>query len=126
MFTYTGDPSVSNRDKIRFLIGDTVEANAHFQDEEISWLLMEWGDVYVAAIAGCEILSGRYAAKAQTSKSVGDLSISETFTSASAEFRTLADRIASMRSRLNPPKLVANPNTLGAGFRVGIHDNGRG
>lgn len=115
MFTYTGDPSVSTRDKVRFLIGDTEEATAHFQDEEITYLISEWGDAYSAAQAAAEILAGRYAHKAQSSKSVGDLSISESYSSASAEFRALAESLSAQSKRKGGAKVPiprANANAL--------------
>lgn len=115
MFTYTGDPSVSSRDKVRFLIGDTIAAEPHFQDEEIAYLLSEWSDVYDTARAAAEILAGRYAHKAQVSKSVGDLSVSETYTAASNEFRLLAESIFAQKKRKNGslnPLARANANAL--------------
>ena len=136
-FTYTGDPSVSNRDKVRFLIGDTISAEPHFQDEEIAWMLGEWGgDVYQASRAACEVLSGRYAHKAQVSKSVGDLSISESYGAQSASFLALADRIAAQYQRSNVPKprinlqaITATGNktitTYATDFVTGMQDNGR-
>lgn len=135
MFTYTGDPSVSDRDKIRFLIGDTISTDAHFQDEEIAWMLGEWaGDVYKAAQAACEILSGRYAHKAQVSKSVGDLSVSESYGAQSTSFLVLADRIAAMNTRANVPSVRVNQNALkststrvattqNSDFYMGLQDN---
>jgi hypothetical protein len=140
MFTYTGDPSVSNRDKVRFLIGDTLPADPHFQDEEIAYMLSEWGDVYDAARAAAEVLAGRYAHKAQTSKSVGDLSISETYSSASEAFRTLARDIFEQKKRKtgsDKPIVRVNANSLKnssqrsydertTDFFVGMQDNGRG
>lgn len=122
-FTYTGDPSVSDRDKVRFLIGDTISAEAHFQDEEIAWLITQWGDVYTAARAGAEVLSGRFAAKANTSRSVGDLSVSESFTAQADQFRALADRIAQMAQRQAPATPIANTGSLTARqFSVGLTD----
>lgn len=139
-FTYTGDPSVSTRDKVRFLIGDTISAEKHFEDEEIQYLVTEWGEVYSAARAAAEILAGRYAHKAQSSKSVGDLSISESYSSASAEFRLLAVSIEAQRTRkggaqnprarinLNSIKSTGNRTALNptTDFIVGGMDNLKG
>lgn len=137
-FTYTGNPSQSDRDKIRFLIGDTISADAHFQDEEITWMLSEWSnDVYKAATAACEILAGRYAHKAQVSKSVGDLSISESYGAQSSSFLALADRLKAQHLSKNVPsprvsanalkstanRTVTNPTT---DFTVGGMDNLKG
>ena len=39
-FTWTGDPSASTLETIRWLIGDTVEASAKFQDAEINYAMI--------------------------------------------------------------------------------------
>ena len=48
-FTYSGDPSSSSSDFVRFLIGDTDSTDALLQDEEIAHLLAETPDVRMAA-----------------------------------------------------------------------------
>lgn len=111
-FTYTGDPSVSARDKVRFLLSDTIQTEVHFQDEEIAWLLNEWADVYDAAAVGADILAGRYAHQSDYSKSVGDLSLSESFGNQADKFRALASQIRLMRFRKYHPTWVANSDAL--------------
>lgn len=81
-FTYGGlpDSTTTNgrRDAVRLLVQDTVQSTAHFQDEELDFFLLEnGGDVWSAAADACEQLASGGA----TSKSVGDLSISDTATS---------------------------------------------
>jgi hypothetical protein len=41
-FTYSGDPSTSTRNYVRFLINDTNSTDALFSDEEIAYLITEW------------------------------------------------------------------------------------
>jgi hypothetical protein len=131
-FTYVAP--TSDRDKVRFLIGDTVSAEAHFQDEEITYLVTTWGNVYDAAITAAEILAGRYAHRSNYSRSVGDLSISEQYGSSAAEFRSLAASLRTQRDRLAPPTPVINPqsikntgdklvSTYNSDFYTGLHDN---
>lgn len=38
-WTYTGDPASSELDKYRFLIGDTIQTQPIYQDEEINFVL---------------------------------------------------------------------------------------
>lgn len=133
-FTYTGDPAGSNRDKVRFLIGDTTSADAHFQDEEIAYLLSVWGDdVFDAAIAGAELLAGRYAHLTNYSRSIGDLSISEQYGSSATEFRELARSLRMQKDTLTPPSPVINAQAISntgdktvttykTDFYTGIHD----
>jgi len=131
-FTYVAP--TTDRDKVRFLIGDTVSAEAHYQDDEITYLLTTWGNVFTAAIATAEILAGRYAHRSNYSRSVGDLSISEQFGSAAIEFRNLADRLRRQRDLLSPPTPVINAqsikntgdkvvSTYSSDFYTGLHDN---
>lgn len=58
--TYSGDPSESNRDYVRFLLGDTIEGDFLFGDAEIDGLLTLKGNVYAAAVVGAESLAARF------------------------------------------------------------------
>lgn len=138
-WTYTGDPSVSDRDKVRFLTGDVVStAEATLSDEEIEYLLDEWAnDVYDAAEAGCLMLAARFTGKATTSKSVGDLSLSKDYSGAAKQFQEQATRISGMRNRKSPPSPWVSPKNLvraderselgeqGHEFYTGVQDNHR-
>ena len=130
-FTYV-EPT-TDRDKVRFLIQDTDSNDAHLQDAEITYLLTTWGNVYDAAIAAAEIISGQYANKTNYSRSIGDLSISESYATSAAEFRTLADRLRAQKNDLYPPTVKVNAQAListaertqtvfNTDFRTGLHD----
>ena len=110
-FTYI-DPTNSNRDKVRFLIQDTDSTNPHMTDEEVNWLISEWADVYDAASAAADILAGSYAHKANYSKSVGDLTLSETFSTQSERFQALASTLRLSRMRRYVPRWVASADAL--------------
>lgn len=72
-WTYSGDPADSNRDSVRFLVGDTDEAQAKISDEEIAWLLTENGsNLYRTASSAALLLSAKFSDRTQ--KTVGDLS----------------------------------------------------
>ncbi len=90
---YSGDPATSTKDAVRFLLGDTVEADPQMQDEEIDYLLTLHADPTTAAIAGARALVGRYTAQAVKSKSVGDLRIE--FEDRAKAFRDLAKTLSS-------------------------------
>lgn len=134
-WTYTGDPSVSDRDKVRFLIGDTDTTDQLVSDEEIAWQLGVVGDnVYQAAHDLCVALAAKFARLA-TSKSVGGLSLS--YADRSASFYGLADRILDLASRRDVPTPWIDPKNIktaterdelgmqGHEFFTGIHDNKR-
>lgn len=59
-WTYDGTPGSSDRDAVRFLIGDTDTNDQLVTDEEIAWLLTSEANVYLAAAAACNaIISGQ-------------------------------------------------------------------
>jgi hypothetical protein len=61
-FTYSGDPSTSTRNYVRFLIHDTDSTDALFSDEELNYVITEWGgDAYKAPRECAEILIARLA-----------------------------------------------------------------
>lgn len=94
-WTYSGDPSASNRDAVRFLIGDTVDTSPLLSDEEIAWLLTQHGNIYFAAAGAAEVAASGFSNAAGygavKTKTVGSLSISYAEDEARAkEFRTLS------------------------------------
>ena len=132
-FTYTGDPSVSTRDQIRFLIGDTIATDPHFTDEEIAWTHTQWSDIYDTSASLADILAGRYSHKADETKTVGDLTLSVQYSRASDGFRAMADHLRQMRNRqytpvprFNSQALVStqdrNVETYNTDFYLGQHD----
>jgi hypothetical protein len=134
-WTYTGDPNVSDRDKVRFLIGDTDTTDQLLSDEEIAWALDNTDDsIYQAAHDLCVSLAAKFARLA-TSKSVGDLSLS--YSDRSMAFYSLADRILDLASRRDVPTPWVSPKNLqtasmrdelgmqGHEFFTGVHDNQR-
>jgi len=110
-FTYVS-PLSSDRDKVRFLIQDTNSTAPHMTDEEIQWLIAEWADVYDAAANAADILAGSYAHKADYNKSVGDLSLQESFSKQSERFQALASTLRINRMRRYVPNWVANADAL--------------
>lgn len=63
----------TDRDRIRLIIGDTLEVEQQFQDQEIDAMLTIWGSITATAIAACRALAAKYARQAD--KWVGDLKI---------------------------------------------------
>lgn len=74
--TYSGDPSSSNKDAIRFLAQDTDVTTAgvvRLQDEEINWVLTQQSNLFLAA-AECVDIIATYWAKIQNTR-IGPLNI---------------------------------------------------
>ena len=135
-FTYSGDPSTSTRNYVRFLISDTDSTDALFSDEELNYVITEWnGDAYEAARECAEILIARFAREADSlSKSVGDISVSESYSQKITHYKELANNILARKLRKSPPRPWADSETLkstddrnisdyNTDFHVGIHDN---
>lgn len=73
--TYTGDPNVSVKDAVRFLVQDTdmTQGIVRLQDEEINWVLSKQSNVFLAA-AECADTIAAYWAKIQNTR-IGPLNI---------------------------------------------------
>jgi hypothetical protein len=113
-FTYSGDPTTSTRNKVRFLLNDTLSTDPLFTDEELDYLITEWGtDVYEICRAAAETLSSKFARLAdQTTKSVGDLQLTISYRTKSKEFQDLAISFLNRRMRKSPPSPWANSDAL--------------
>lgn len=131
-FTYV-DPTSGDRDKVRFLIQDTDPTDPLLQDAEITFLLSTWGNIYAAAAYAAEAIAGRYAHKTNYSRSIGDLSISESYATSAAEFRELAKSLKAQEIDFFPPSVKVNASAIIAtadklvqtyktDFYTGIHD----
>jgi len=136
-FTYSGTPSASQRDAIRFLLNDTDSTDVLLQDEEISYLIATWTNTYEAARGGAEVIASRFTRDADNvSKTVGDISISKSFQNKAKEYRALAKSLFEQRMRLSPPTPTINaqaiqstenrdPFTPTTDFYLGEFDNPR-
>lgn len=103
-FSYSGDPSSSTKDQVRFYLGDTTETGATFSDEEITFALGQNSDKPLpAAIFLALSAAARYAR--YVTKSVGDLSIS--YGELATNFRTLATTLSQQLSMTNPPNIFS-------------------
>ena len=135
-FTYSGDPSTSIRNYVRFLIHDTDSTDALFSDEELNYVISEWNnDAYKAARECAEILIARFSRLADSSsKSVGDISVSESYSSKIAHYKELANSLLTREMRKSPPRPFANAQALkstndrivddyNTDAYAGIHDN---
>lgn len=73
-WSYT-DPSASDKDAVRYLVGDTDTNDQQTSDEEIAWALTEYPKVKYAAALVCRALAAKYASCAVGVR-VGDVQIS--------------------------------------------------
>lgn len=119
--SYSGDPSSSELDQVRFLIRDTDMNAPLFTDPEVYWLLAEWGDPYVAAWNAADTLTARYAQLADTSKRVGDLSLSTSYSSKADQYRSLSSALQRQAGRKAAP-LITDTSDAESAFTMGQFD----
>lgn len=72
-WTYSGDPSSSDRDEVRFLVGDTDSGSPLVTDEEIAYVLTDTSSPLQAAARVAESIAARYSRDAD--RRVGNLSL---------------------------------------------------
>lgn len=73
--SFSYDPSQSeDKDRVRFLVQDTTETSAKFQDEEIAVVVNSEANIYMAAAMLCDMLVSRSGGVKY--KRIGDLGIS--------------------------------------------------
>ena len=91
-WTYSGDPSSTSRDEVRFLVGDTDTSDQQVTDEEIAWALSEnSSNAYMAASVIAHAISAKFSRKAD--KAVGDLRLS--YSQLSKQYADLGTRLRS-------------------------------
>ena len=89
-FTFTNNPSNSNRDLVRILINDTSTAGQNLSDEFITYALAAKPNVYLAASLCAGTIAGQNTGVA-TKKQVGDLAL--WYDSKATDYRTLAKEL---------------------------------
>lgn len=88
-WSYSGDPSQSTLDQVRFLIGDTDDTDPQLSNEEIQFQIAQHESPELAGAHCCEVLSAKFARL--VTKSVGSLSI---------QFSELQDHYKSLKEQL--------------------------
>lgn len=73
-WSYSGDPSSSAKDKVRFLIGDTLSIDPLLQDEEILSVILDEPNPTLAAAISARAIAAKFSREAN--RTVGKTSIS--------------------------------------------------
>lgn len=89
-WSYSGNPSDSDKDRVRFLIGDTNEDDQLLTDEEIESSLTKNGsDVLQAAVESCYAIAANFSREADIQ--TGDYS--EDLSQRAEAYKDLADTL---------------------------------
>jgi hypothetical protein len=112
-FSYSGDPSASDLDEVRFLISDTNEAEPLLSDEEIAYVIATWNPLYgsntLTAAVCCEIVAGKFAGSISVSADGVSVALSEL----QGKYEQLA---ASLRDQYKQQEALGNPSFSGTLF----------
>ena len=73
------DTLATNRDRIRFLIGDTDTNNQLLSDDEIVWVVTQEENVYGAAATACRAIAGKLAREISRSSEGFSKSLSDQY-----------------------------------------------
>lgn len=73
-WSYDGDPSASNKDAVRWLVGDTDPARKLVSDEEVAYALGDVSNVHAAAALVADAIAAQFSR--DSDRQVGDLKIS--------------------------------------------------
>ncbi|ATW59905.1 hypothetical protein SEA_WALTZ_27 [Arthrobacter phage Waltz] len=118
-WTYSGNPGASDRDRVRFLIGDRTQTPQSITDEELQYLLGETATPEDAAILAAEQMADSFAGLSVTSKRIGDLMLATDYGKTGDRFRATAKRLRSRYMSLGTPLMAdTSPKT----FSVGMTD----
>lgn len=107
-WTYSGDPAISPKDAVRFLVNDIDPAEKQISDEGIAYLLSQYGSPRLAAIAAAERLHMIYAQAASIVKE-GDLMI---------DMKVRADAMSSLISLMKSDDTSAVPMPSAGGISI--------
>jgi hypothetical protein len=66
IWTYTGDPTTTDKDAVRYLTGDTIYTDQLAMDSEILYALAQATTQYGASAVVCRSIAGRLAREADT------------------------------------------------------------
>lgn len=106
---WTYDPALpTDKDRVRFLVGDTDTTWQQLQDEEIAYLVAQRSDVQLAAADAARGLAAKYARQVDTS----NLSLSVSASERATAYYELADRLEANSLRTSGAQMFAGGLTI--------------
>lgn len=134
-FTYSGDPSVSDRDAVRFLLGDTDEELPFLTDDEIDFIMTVWENkkhVYFWAAKCASAVSAKMAKEVSISSDGQSFSLSELqerFKALEIELMAQYEELLASGVSVSAGGFLVgeyrDPNTRPFSFGTQMHDNPR-
>lgn len=131
-WSYSGDPSDSTLDEVRFLIQDADDSEPLISDEELTYLIDKYmpqvDSAYYVGSAACEILAARFAREVTYSADGINIQISQL----QQQYKQLAEDLRDQykTTRIGGPDVggvlwdeVFDPSIRPLMFATGMHDN---
>lgn len=133
-WSYSGDPSDSDLDKVRFLLQDVEASEPFLENEEIQYLLDtyldRWNSVTPVAALAAEVLSNRFAREMAVSGdgvSIGTDTLMERFNQVATNLRELYKSEGATETFLDDFSGVLahgfDDSLAPLNFGLGMHDN---
>lgn len=131
-WTYSGDPGQSDKDAIRFMLGDTLSTDPILQDEEIMYTLSRNSSIDDAAYAACVGIVANFSRLVDST--VGKVKIS--YSQKAKQYQILADKLwlnagivvipyAGATSVADKANMQSDNSIVQPSFRKGMMDNHR-
>lgn len=131
-WTYSGDPSLSPKDAVRFAIGDTIISEPLLQDEEINYIISTNSSIADSAYYACIGIVAKLSRLAD--KSVGKVKIR--YSQKVTQYQKLADKLyvnagivvipyAGGISVADKQVMQSDTSIVQPSFRIGGFDNHR-
>ena len=100
MWSYSADPSSSDKDQVRFLIGDIDTNEQLLADEEINFLVGRHDTIWGACAEACESIAAQYSKRADVGLGGGmDSDLSQK----AEQYRKRADEFRKKQSGAHAP-----------------------
>lgn len=114
-WTYSGNPGASDKDKYRFLVGDTNEDQPILQDEEIQFIIDEHSNHYTRLFHLFDKAATFFSREITTA--LGPIEEDP------VERRNYFIRQANYYKSVNAASGISKPKSTEALFKKGMHDN---
>ena len=136
-WSYSGDPSESDLDEVRFYSQDTDSSDQLISDEEIQFVIDQWqpingSNIYAAAVI-CEVIAARFAREVTYSADGVSVGTNELQQKYEALALSLRDQYKAMTSVLGDPDVggilfgeTYDPSMKPLVWAKGMNDNPRG